>query len=84
MPSTITNPLPATTCLVSYSLRDGLGNNLVIGTVVGILPESFQPRYINAEVWMPLRHYPGYSRDRARTPVSVICMPAFNVSWRKP
>lgn len=50
-----------------------LGRTLILNneahTVVGILPESFQPRYINAEVWMPVRHYPGYSRDRARTPV---------------
>jgi copper transport protein len=30
--ATVTNPLPATTCLIAYSLRDGLGNNLVIGT----------------------------------------------------
>ncbi|HSJ90583.1 MAG TPA: copper resistance protein CopC, partial [Ilumatobacter sp.] len=30
--ATVTNPLPATSCLIAYSLRDGLGNNLVIGT----------------------------------------------------
>jgi putative ABC transport system permease protein len=50
-----------------------LGRSLILNneahTVVGILPESFQPRYINAEVWIPVRHYPGYSRDRAQTPV---------------
>jgi copper transport protein len=28
----VTNPLPATTCLIAYSLRDALGNNLAIGT----------------------------------------------------
>jgi predicted permease len=68
-------------CVLNYAVwRDRfgsdervLGRSLVLNNephaVVGILPESFQPRYINAEVWIPVRHYPGYSRDRARTPV---------------
>jgi predicted permease len=68
-------------CVLNYGVwRDRfgsdpsvLGRSLILNneahTVVGILPESFQPRYVNAEVWMPVRHYPGYSTDRARTPV---------------
>ena len=30
--ATVDEPLPANACLIAYSLRDGLGNNLVIGT----------------------------------------------------
>jgi len=44
------------------SNKSVLGRSLILNneahTVVGILPESFQPRYINAEVWMPVRHFP--------------------------
>jgi predicted permease len=68
-------------CLLNYAVwrdqfasdRSVLGRSLLLNneahTVLGILPESFQPRYINAEVWMPVRHFPLYSQDRARTPV---------------
>jgi predicted permease len=68
-------------CVLNYTVwRDQfgsdkglLGRSLMLNneahTVVGILPESFRPRYTNAEVWMPVRHYPGYSPDRAHTPV---------------
>ncbi len=68
-------------CVLNYAVwRDRfgsdpsiLGRSLILNnqahTVVGILPESFRPRYTNAEVWMPVRDYPGYSRDRARAPV---------------
>ncbi|WP_321476222.1 ABC transporter permease [uncultured Paludibaculum sp.] len=68
-------------CVLNYAVwRDRfgsdpsvLGRSLILNneahTVVGILPESFRPRYTNAEAWMPVRDYPGYSRDRARTPV---------------
>lgn len=71
-------------CVLNYAVwRDRfgsdpniLGRSLILNTdahtIVGILPESFRPRYINAEVWMPVRHYPGYSRDRAQTPVSAL------------
>jgi predicted permease len=51
-----------------------LGRSLILNnqvhTIVGVLPESFRPQHINAEVWMPIRHFPAYSRDRARASVS--------------
>jgi len=68
-------------CLLNYAVwrdqfgsdKSVLGRSLLLNneahTVVGVLPENFQPRYINAEVWMPVRHFPAYSRDGVRTPV---------------
>jgi putative ABC transport system permease protein len=51
-----------------------LGRSLILNnqvhTIIGVLPESFRPQHINAEVWMPVRHYPAYSRDRARASIS--------------
>ncbi|MDB4965612.1 MAG: efflux pump, inner rane subunit [Myxococcales bacterium] len=40
-------------------------------TVVGILPESFKP-WMEAEVFIPLCHYPNFSLDRAKTSAEVI------------
>lgn len=77
-------PGGAGVCLLNYSVwqsRFGadpniLGRSLVLNaqahSIIGVLPESFQPRYTDAEVWLPIWDYPGYSLDRTRTSAAAI------------
>ncbi|HSO74104.1 MAG TPA: ABC transporter permease, partial [Blastocatellia bacterium] len=41
-------------------------------TVTGILPEGFHYQWGDADVWMPIQHYPNFSVDRRRTSAAVI------------
>ena len=41
-------------------------------TVVGILPDGFHFPYGDADVWMPLPHYPNFSVDRRKNAAAVI------------
>lgn len=53
-----------------------IGTSLILNgqpfTVVGILPDGFHYQFGDADVWMPLRHYPNFSMDRRKNAAAVI------------
>lgn len=68
-------------CVLSYAVwrnRFG-GDSAILGraltlnghpyVVIGVLPESYRPRFSMTEIWLPLHYYPNYSRERGRNTV---------------
>jgi putative ABC transport system permease protein len=55
---------------------DLIGRSLTLNgqpyTVVGILPQGFRFQWGDADVWMPLQHFPNFSRDRAQQVAAVL------------
>ncbi|MFY9557675.1 MAG: ABC transporter permease [Blastocatellia bacterium] len=41
-------------------------------TVAGILPDGFHFQFGDADVWMPIQHYPNFSVDRRKSAAAVI------------
>lgn len=41
-------------------------------TVIGVLSETYRPRFSMAEIWLPVHFYPNYSRERGRAAVTGI------------
>ena len=55
---------------------DLIGGTLILNgqsyTVVGILPEEFRFQWGDADVWIPIHHWPNFANDRSKTAAAVI------------